>query len=76
MFYLVETNQITAPLFDRATVGETTNAQYLRSYCADLLHAAFPHVPACVHTVLHAGLTSHMRTQGASASLCQRPVRA
>lgn len=48
MFFLVESNQISSPLFDKATVGaNVTNSQFLRSYCADLLKAAFPHVAAC-----------------------------
>ncbi|THG98585.1 hypothetical protein EW026_g3626 [Hermanssonia centrifuga] len=46
MFQLVETNQITVPLFDPSTVPDAnvTNSVFLREYTANLLKAAFPHV--------------------------------
>ena len=46
MFQLVETNQITVPLFDPAAVPDPTisNAVFLREYTANLLKSAFPHV--------------------------------
>ncbi|KAJ7738510.1 CRM1 C terminal-domain-containing protein [Mycena maculata] len=46
MFQLVELNAIQTPLFDPAQMSDPnlTNALFLREYCADLLHTAFPHV--------------------------------
>ncbi|KAJ7685024.1 CRM1 C terminal-domain-containing protein [Mycena polygramma] len=46
MFQLVEINAIQTPLFDPAQISDPnlTNALFLREYCADLLHTAFPHV--------------------------------
>ncbi|KZS98963.1 hypothetical protein SISNIDRAFT_492282 [Sistotremastrum niveocremeum HHB9708] len=46
MFQLVETNQIQAPLFDPATVPDSSisNSIYVKQYCVNLLTAAFPHV--------------------------------
>lgn len=46
MFQLVETNQITVPLFDPASVPDPamTNAVFLREYLSGLLKSAFPHV--------------------------------
>ena len=46
MFQLAETNQITVPLFDPATVADPSmsNSLYLREYTANLLKNAFPHV--------------------------------
>ncbi|KAJ7273547.1 CRM1 C terminal-domain-containing protein [Mycena haematopus] len=46
MFQLVEINAIQTPLFDPAQMPDPnlTNAIFLREYCADLLHTAFPHV--------------------------------
>ncbi len=46
MFQLVETNQITVPLFDPASVPDPniTNAVFLREYTATLLKSAFSHV--------------------------------
>ncbi|KAJ7940809.1 CRM1 C terminal-domain-containing protein [Mycena leptocephala] len=46
MFQLVEINAIQTPLFDPAQMSNPnlTNALFLREYCADLLHTAFPHV--------------------------------
>ncbi|KAJ7632457.1 CRM1 C terminal-domain-containing protein [Roridomyces roridus] len=46
MFQLVELNAISTPLFDPSQVSDpnVTNAMFLREYCADLLHTAFPHV--------------------------------
>ena len=46
MFQLVETNQISVPLFDPATVPDPniSNSLYLREYTANLLKNAFPHV--------------------------------
>ena len=46
MFQLVETNQITVPLYDPATVPDTSvsNADFLRDFTANLLTNAFPHV--------------------------------
>ena len=46
MFQLVETNQISVPLFDPAVVPDPTisNAIFLREYTANLLKSAFPHV--------------------------------
>ena len=54
MFQLVETNQITVPLFDPATVPDPniSNSLYLREYTANLLKNAFPHVQLYV-TFLH-----------------------
>ena len=46
MFQLVETNQITVPLFDPAAVTDPnmSNSLFLREYTANLLKSAFPHV--------------------------------
>ncbi|CAK5279627.1 unnamed protein product [Mycena citricolor] len=46
MFQLVETNAIQTPLFEPTQVSDpnTTNAMFLRQFCSDLLHNAFPHV--------------------------------
>lgn len=46
MFQLIETNQITVPLFDPATVPDPNigNSVFLREYTANLLKSAFPHV--------------------------------
>lgn len=46
MFQLVETNQITVPLFDPSQVPDPniSNAVFLREYTANLLKSAFPHV--------------------------------
>ena len=46
MFQLVETNQITVPLFDPATVPDPniSNSVFLREYTASLLKSAFSHV--------------------------------
>ena len=46
MFQLVETNKITAPLFDPTTVPDptVTNPQFLRAFTANLLKSAFPHL--------------------------------
>ncbi|KAJ7219118.1 CRM1 C terminal-domain-containing protein [Mycena pura] len=46
MFQLVEGDTIQVPLFEPAQVSDPnlTNAIFLRQYCADLLHTAFPHV--------------------------------
>lgn len=46
LFQLAETNTITAPIFDPATVTNPslTNALYLKEYTANLLKTAFPHV--------------------------------
>ncbi|KAJ6630664.1 CRM1 C terminal-domain-containing protein [Mycena sp. CBHHK59/15] len=46
MFQLVELKAIQTPLFDPTQIADpnVTNALFLREYCADLLHTAFPHV--------------------------------
>jgi exportin-1 len=46
LFQLVETNVITAPLFDPSQVPDpnVTNGQFIREYSANLLQSAFPHV--------------------------------
>lgn len=45
MFQLVEMNMIQSPLFDPAqSPNQTSNAVFLREYCANLLKTAFPHV--------------------------------
>lgn len=46
MFQLIETNQITVPLFDPSQVPDAnvSNAIFLREYTANLLKSAFPHV--------------------------------
>ena len=46
MFQLVETNQISVPLFDPASVPDPTisNSVFLKEYTANLLKSAFPHV--------------------------------
>ena len=50
MFQLVETGQITVPLFDPSTVPDPniSNSVFLREYTANLLKSAFPHVHKCV----------------------------
>jgi exportin-1 len=50
LYQLVETNRITSPLFDPASVSDlnVTNALFMRGYTMDLLKAAFPHVQKCV----------------------------
>jgi exportin-1 len=48
MFQLVELNMIHAPLFDPS---QTSNAVFLREYCANLLKTAFPHVQPYVAVV-------------------------
>lgn len=46
MFQLVETSVIQTPLFNPAEMPDPsiTNAQYLTSFCENLLKTAFPHV--------------------------------
>jgi exportin-1 len=46
LFYLVESHQIQSPLWDPATVTDPsmTNPTFVRQYCAELLHNAFPHM--------------------------------
>ncbi|KAF9818890.1 hypothetical protein IEO21_02428 [Rhodonia placenta] len=46
MFQLVETNHISVPLFDPASVPDPnmSNPMFLREYTASLLKSAFPHV--------------------------------
>ncbi|KAF8333931.1 CRM1 C terminal-domain-containing protein [Cantharellus anzutake] len=46
MFQLVMTGQLNAPLFDPATVGNSsmTNQEFLKMYTANLLKTAFPHL--------------------------------
>lgn len=46
MFQLVETNIIQTPLFNPAEMPDPsiTNAQYLKSFCENLLKTAFPHL--------------------------------
>ena len=46
LFQLIETGQISVPLFDPAAVSDPnmTNSLFLRTYTADLLKRAFPHV--------------------------------
>ncbi len=60
MFQLVETNQITVPLFDPSTVPDAnvTNSVFLREYTANLLKAAFPHVQKYVLTCFDKLLSS------------------
>lgn len=60
MFQLVDTEPIPARLFDPAQVPDPnmTNLVFLREYTANLLHGAFPHVPAYVfrfsyHSISH-----------------------
>lgn len=43
LFQLIETNQVQAPLFDSSQTN-TTNAVFLKEYCANLLKTAFPHM--------------------------------
>jgi exportin-1 len=45
MFQLVELNMIHTPLFDPS---QTSNAVFLKEYCANLLKSAFPHVQSYV----------------------------
>jgi len=46
MFYLVETNKITAPLYNPSQVSNPnmTNSEFLREYVTNLLRNAFPHL--------------------------------
>jgi len=46
MFHLVETNKITAPLFDPSQVSNPnmTNSEFLKGYVTNLLRNAFPHL--------------------------------
>ncbi|KAJ3220031.1 Karyopherin transporter [Dinochytrium kinnereticum] len=48
MFQLIETGQITAPLFNPATVNNPamTNSEFLREHVVGLLHTSFPHLHA------------------------------
>ncbi|KAF8210814.1 CRM1 C terminal-domain-containing protein [Mycena galopus ATCC 62051] len=62
MFQLVDTEPIPARLFDPAQVPDPnmTNLAFLREYTANLLHGAFPHVPASdVHTLVEGLATYH-----------------
>ncbi|KAJ7285677.1 CRM1 C terminal-domain-containing protein [Mycena rebaudengoi] len=61
MFQLVEINAIQTPLFDPAQITDPnmTNALFLREYCADLLHNAFPHVHKTQVQSFVAGLSEH-----------------
>ncbi|KAJ7821373.1 CRM1 C terminal-domain-containing protein [Mycena olivaceomarginata] len=62
MFQLVDTEPIPARLFDPAQVPDPnmTNLVFLREYTANLLHGAFPHVPASdVHTLVEGLATYH-----------------
>lgn len=54
MFQLVETNEITVPLFDPSQVPDPnmSNSVFLREYTANLLKSAFPHIQKFVPTVL------------------------
>ncbi|KAJ7777019.1 CRM1 C terminal-domain-containing protein [Mycena metata] len=61
MFQLVDTEPIPARLFDPAQVPDpnVTNLVFLREYTANLLHGAFPHVPAAdVHAFVE-GLAAY-----------------
>ncbi|KAJ7125789.1 CRM1 C terminal-domain-containing protein [Mycena crocata] len=61
MFQLVDTEPISARLFDPAQVPDpnVSNLTFLREYTANLLHGAFPHVPAAdVHAFVE-GLATH-----------------
>lgn len=55
MFQLAETNGIQTPLFNPAEVPDPniTNAQYLRSYCENLLKQAFPHMQRYYTPLMH-----------------------
>jgi len=46
MFHLVETNKISAPLFDPSQVSNPnmSNSEFLKGYVTDLLRNAFPHL--------------------------------
>ncbi|KAJ7752019.1 CRM1 C terminal-domain-containing protein [Mycena metata] len=61
MFQLVEINAIQTPLFDPAQMSDPnlTNAMFLREYCADLLHTAFPHVQKAQVQAFVLGLGEH-----------------
>ncbi|KAJ7029680.1 CRM1 C terminal-domain-containing protein [Mycena alexandri] len=62
MFQLVDTEPIPTRLFDPAQVPDpnVTNLVFLREYTANLLHGAFPHVPAAdVHTFVEGLATYH-----------------
>ena len=63
LFQLVETNSITVPLFDPATVPDpnVSNAIFLRDYTANLLKTAFPHIQTSVQLFIHSQscLTKH-----------------
>ncbi|KAJ7088867.1 CRM1 C terminal-domain-containing protein [Mycena belliarum] len=62
MFQLVDTEPIPASLFDAAQVQDPnmSNLTFLREYTANLLHSAFPHVPAAdVHTLVEGLATYH-----------------
>ncbi|KAJ7880171.1 CRM1 C terminal-domain-containing protein [Mycena leptocephala] len=62
MFQLVDTEPIPARLFDPTQVPDpnVTNLVFLREYTANLLHGAFPHVPAAdVHTLVEGLATYH-----------------
>ncbi|KAF7345640.1 Importin N-terminal domain-containing protein [Mycena venus] len=62
MFQLVDTEPIPAQLFDPTQVPDPnmTNLAFLREYTANLLHSAFPHVPASdVHTLVEGLATYH-----------------
>ena len=57
MFQLVETGQITVPLFDPSNVPNPniSNSQFLKEYTANLLKNAFPHVQTCVSSHFRVG---------------------
>ncbi|KAK7031943.1 importin N-terminal domain-containing protein [Favolaschia claudopus] len=62
MFQLVDTEPIPSRLFDPTQVPDPnmTNLTFLREYTANLLHGAFPHVPAAdVQTLVESLATNH-----------------
>ncbi|KAF7371257.1 hypothetical protein MSAN_00761500 [Mycena sanguinolenta] len=72
MFQLVDTEPISAKLFDPAQVRDPnmTNLTFLREYTANLLHGAFPHVPASdVQTLVESLATFHNDSDNAELFL-------
>lgn len=54
LFQLVESGQVTAPIFDPASVPDSSvsNAVYVKQYTLDLLTNAFPHIQQFVQLLV------------------------
>ncbi|PWN46897.1 putative CRM1-nuclear export factor, exportin [Violaceomyces palustris] len=73
IFELIETDRVTAPLWDPSAIQDPNmnNRLFIRQYCSNLLRTAFPHVQPqyvdqfveglCAHSGTHGPFKSHLR---------------